>query len=85
MASANQDIGSDQELEEERQRARRAADPSNWSPQLRDLIREKFPEDTREERIRRATQELRSVTLGENLPLESVRFYAEELELDSDF
>ena len=69
----------------ELKRAKSLADRSKWSPKLRKLIEEKFPEEGKEERIRRATERLRSVTLGKGLPKESVRFYAEDLDLEYDF
>jgi len=58
-------------------------DRSRLSPKLRKLIEEKFPEATREERIRRATEKPLP-TLGKKLPLEVVRYYAEDVDLEYD-
>jgi hypothetical protein len=60
------------------------ADRSKWSPKLRALIDRLFPEEGKEERIRRATQITRSFKLGEGLTLEEVKYYAEDVEIEYD-
>ncbi|MBM3333459.1 hypothetical protein FJY63_02245 [Candidatus Sumerlaeota bacterium] len=59
------------------------ADRSQWSPKLRKLIEDLFPEEEREERIRRAT-ERPLPTLGRDLPIELVRYYAEDVDFEYD-
>jgi len=66
-------------------RAKSLADRSRWSPELRKLIEEMFPEEGKEERIRQANQKSRSFILGEGLAPEVVRYYAEDVDLEYDF
>jgi len=56
---------------------------ASGSPELRKLIGQQFPEPTKEERIRRA-MERPIPTLGKKLPLESIRYYASELQLEDE-
>jgi len=65
--------------------AKSLAERSKGSPKLRKFVEEHWPEEGKEKRIQRATERVRSVTLGEGLSKEAVRFYAEELGLYDDF
>jgi hypothetical protein len=52
-------------------------DRSRLSPKLQRILAEKFPEASREERIRMAN-ERPLVTLGHSLPIEVARYFAED-------
>jgi len=53
------------------------ADRSKWSPKLRKLVEETWPEEGKEERIRRATEKP-IPTLGKSLSIEAARYFAED-------
>jgi chromosome segregation ATPase len=59
------------------------ADRSKWSPKLCKLIEERYPEATKEERVRRATEKP-IVTLDVDLPLDVVKYYAEDADFEYD-
>lgn len=60
------------------------ADRSKWSPKLRKLIEERFPEEGKAERIRRAREKRQTVRLGEGLSWDELRYYAEDVDLEYD-
>ena len=69
--------------DDQRQKLKDLADRSKWSPQLRKLIEDGFPEEGKEERIRRAL-EAPLVNLGGGLTKEQARYCAEDVDLEYD-
>jgi len=65
------------------ERVNALADRSKWSPKLRKFVEEHWPEEGKEERIRRAN-ERPLTTLGYDLPMEVVRYYAEDVDFEYD-
>ncbi|MCX8036046.1 MAG: hypothetical protein N3D11_03110 [Candidatus Sumerlaeia bacterium] len=59
------------------------ADRSKWPPKLKRLVEESFPEEGKEERIKRA-RELVLIPQGEDLCFEEFRYYAEDADLEYD-
>jgi hypothetical protein len=60
------------------------ADRSKWSPKLRKLIEERFPEQGKEERIKRATQKAHPKLDTRGLSKETLLYFAEDVELEYD-
>jgi hypothetical protein len=61
-----------------------AVDRSKWPPKLRKLVEERFPEEGREERIRRAREHpVPTFKIG-NLTPEQIKYFAEDVELEYD-
>jgi hypothetical protein len=59
-------------------------DRSKWSPKLRKLVEENWPEEGKEERIRRATAHpVPKLDTGELTP-EQIKYFAEDVELEYD-
>ncbi|MCX8038908.1 MAG: hypothetical protein N3D11_18050 [Candidatus Sumerlaeia bacterium] len=59
------------------------ADRSMWSPKLRVLIEKLFPEETKQERIRLA-KEKPLTTLDFDVPIQVVKYYAEDVDFECD-
>jgi len=68
--------------EREREELATLADPSKWSPVLREIIEQLTAEGSKEVAIPVATDSRPSVVLGEGLPPQAVKYFAESADFD---